>query len=122
MTDRRQALAHLARRRRVERVLLALDWPAGALVRPRAIALRHEPPHPDRLPGRQQVVRALGPQAVGQREVAVEVTQVQGRWNRGQLMDDHLRPRPAHGLRDLIGIKRVRDHRHSAQLVKHRLL
>ena len=33
-------------------------------------------------------------------------------------MDDHLRPRPAHGLRDLIGIKRVRDHRHSAQLAR----
>jgi len=37
-------------------------------------------------------------------------------------MDDHVRPRPPHGLRDLIGIKRVRDHRHSAQLVEHRLL
>lgn len=28
----------------------------------------------------------------------------------------------AHGLRDLVGIKRVRDHRHSTQLGKHRLL
>src|ERR671912_1998580 len=37
-------------------------------------------------------------------------------------MDDHVRPRPAHSLCDLIGIERVRDHRHSAQLVEHRLL
>jgi hypothetical protein len=44
------------------------------------------------------------------------------RTDRGQLMDDHVRFRARHGLRDLIGIKRVRDHRHSAQLVKHRLL
>ena len=86
------------------------------------VALRHEPPHPHRLPGREQVVGTLGPQMVRLREVAIEVTQVQQRWNRGQLMDDHVRPRPAHGLRDLIGIERVRDHRHSAQLVEHRLL
>ena len=68
------------------------------------------------------MVRPLGPQPGGQRESAIEVTQVQLFRNRGQLMDDHVRPRPAHGLRDLIGIKRVRDHRHSAQLVEHRLL
>src|SRR4029450_11042684 len=37
-------------------------------------------------------------------------------------MDDHLWPRPAYRLGDLIGIKRVRDHRHRAQLVEHRLL
>jgi hypothetical protein len=37
-------------------------------------------------------------------------------------MDDHLRLRPRHGLRDLIGIKRVRDHRHSAQIAEHGLL
>jgi hypothetical protein len=41
---------------------------------------------------------------------------------RGQLMDDHVRPRAAHGLRDLVGLKRVGDHRHSAQLGEHRLL
>jgi hypothetical protein len=83
--------------------------------------LCHKPSHPDRLPGRQQVICPLGTQAVGQREIAIEVTHVQGS-NRGQLMDDHVRPRAAHGLRDLVGIKRVRDHRHSAQLREHRLL
>jgi len=37
-------------------------------------------------------------------------------------MNDHLRSRAGHDLRDLIAIKRVRDHRHSAQLVEQRLL
>ena len=37
-------------------------------------------------------------------------------------MDDHVRPRAGHGLRDLIAIERVRDHRHSAQLGEHPLL
>jgi hypothetical protein len=37
-------------------------------------------------------------------------------------MDNHVRPRPAHRRRNLIGIQRVRDHRHSAQLADHRLL
>jgi hypothetical protein len=81
----------------------------------------HEPAHPDRLPGREQVIRALGPQTVGLREIALHVACVQ-RSDRGQLMDDHVRLRLAHGLRDLIRIKRVRDDRHSAQLVEHRLL
>ena len=72
-------------------------------------------PHPHRLAGREQVVGALGPQAVGQREIAIEVPHVHLP-NRGQLMDDHVRPRPGHRLRNLIGIKRVRDHRHRTQL------
>src|SRR5215475_9702531 len=62
-----------------------------------------------------------GSLAVGQREVAIEVTHVHSS-DRGQLMDDHLRPGPRHGLRDLIRIKRVRDRRHSAQIAEHRLL
>jgi hypothetical protein len=37
-------------------------------------------------------------------------------------MDDHVRSRLAHGLDDLVGIERVRDHRHRAQLLEHRLL
>jgi hypothetical protein len=67
------------------------------------------------------VIRPLGTQAIGQREIAVEVTRV-NRPDRGQLVDDHVRPRAAHGLRDLSGIKRVRNHRHSAQLGEHRPL
>jgi hypothetical protein len=37
-------------------------------------------------------------------------------------VDDHVGARLPHGLRDLIGIERVRDHRHGAQVVEHRLL
>jgi hypothetical protein len=33
-------------------------------------------------------------------------------------MDDHVRLRPADRLSDLVGIKRVRNHRHGAQLLK----
>jgi hypothetical protein len=68
------------------------------------------------------VIRPLGPQAVGEREIAIEVAQVQPRWNRGQLMDHHLRPRPANGDRDLVGVERIRDHRHRAELSQHRPL
>jgi hypothetical protein len=63
------------------------------------------------------LVGAFGPQAVGQREIAIEVTRVK-RTDRRQLMDDHLRPRARHSLRHLIGIKGIRHHRHSAQLVE----
>jgi hypothetical protein len=121
VTDRRHGLAHLTGGRGVEWVLLALDRSPSARVCGE-VALRHEPPHPHRVPGRQEVVRALGPQTVGQREIAIQVTHVQRLFDRGQLMDDHVRPRPRDGLRDLIGIKRIRDHRHSAELAEHRLL
>jgi hypothetical protein len=57
----------------------------------------------------------------GPREIAIEMTRGHLS-NRGQLMDDHVRTRPANGLSDPIGIKRVRDHRHGAELVEHRLL
>ena len=67
------------------------------------------------------MIGALGPQPVGQREIAIEVTEV-NRPDRGQLMDDHVRPGSRHGLRDLIGIERVRDHRRRAKLIEHRLL
>jgi hypothetical protein len=58
---------HLPGGRVVDRILLALDGCAGARVEAE-VALTHEPPHPHRLPGREQVVRALGPQTVGQRK------------------------------------------------------
>ena len=67
------------------------------------------------------MVGPLGPQTVGLREVAIEMTHVH-RSNRGQLMDDHVRPRPSHRLGDLIGIERVRNRRHGAHLREHRLL
>jgi hypothetical protein len=81
----------------------------------------HEPPHADGVAGRQQVVGSLGAQPVGQRDAALEVTRVEPS-ERRQLMDDHVRPRPAHGLRDPIGIECVGDHGHRPQLLEHRLL
>jgi hypothetical protein len=67
------------------------------------------------------VVRTLGPQAVGLCEIAIHVTRVH-RSDRRQLMDDHIGPCCGHGVGDLMGIKRIRDHRHSAQRVEHRLV
>jgi hypothetical protein len=67
------------------------------------------------------MIRALDPQTAGRSERAVEMTQV-NRTDRGQLMDDHVRLRMGYGVRDLIGVKRVRDHRHCAELSQHRLL
>ena len=121
MTDRGQSLAHLPHGRRVEWVLLALHRPTAARIR--AIArypLCHKPSHPGRVPGGEQVGGALRSQPVGRRGIAfgVALHPCKG----GQLMDDHLRPRPPYGLRHLIGIKRVRHHRHSTQLADHRLL
>ncbi len=63
VTDRGHRLAELARGRRVQRVLLGLDRPAGARVR----AIGRFPCAtnrctPYRLPGREQMVGPLGPQ------------------------------------------------------------
>jgi hypothetical protein len=120
MAERGDDRAHLAHGRGIERVLLALH-PTASSVTESAIALRHKPPHPDRLRCRKKVIGALGPEAVGRREIALHVTRVDGT-DRGELMDDHVRLGSRHGLRDLAGIKRVRDHRHGAQLLEHRLL
>ena len=61
------------------------------------------------------MIRALGPQQVGEREITIEVAHV-NRPDRGQLVHDHVRVRPAHRLGDLIGIKRISHHRRRAQL------
>ena len=37
-------------------------------------------------------------------------------------MDDDVRRGMRHGGRDLVGVEGVREHRHGAQLVEHRLL
>src|SRR5215467_14384203 len=121
MANRGHHRAHLGYRRGVDRILLALHRPTGSCVRERAVALRHEPPHPRRMPDRQQVVGPLGPQAVGRREITIAVTRV-NRPDRGQLMNEHVRLGSRHGLRDVTGIQRVCDHRHRAQLAEHRLL
>ena len=67
VADRRDGLTHLLGRTGSERVLLGLHRSARALVG-REEALRDEPLHAHGLPGREQVVGALGPQPVGHRE------------------------------------------------------
>ena len=64
------------------------------------------------------MIGALRPQPVGEREVTIEVAHVE-RPDRGQLMHDHLRVRPAHRLGDLIGIERISHDRHRAELGQH---
>jgi hypothetical protein len=57
------------------------------------------------------MIGALRPQPIREREITLEVAQVH-RSDCGQLVDDHVRLGSRHRRRDLIGIKRVRDHRH----------
>jgi hypothetical protein len=121
MANRGQRVAHVARGCRVEWVVFVLHRPAGAHVRAEARdPLCHEPFDPDRLPGREQVVGRLGPQAVGRRSRALGVPR--DPCQRGQLVHDHFRSRSRHGLGHLIGIECVRDDRHRAQVAEHRPL
>src|SRR5215208_5117939 len=120
MKDRGSCFALLAWGRQVERGPFALHRSAGARVQG-VVALRHEPPHPHRLSGREQVIRPRAAQAVGHCDAALEATHAPP-CKCSQLMDEHVRLRLAHRFRNLIGIERVRHHRHSAQLVEHRPL
>jgi len=62
------------------------------------------------------VVGRLGPQAVGQLEIAVEVTQAERARKRGQLVDERLRLGFGDGPRDLLRVEGVGDHRLGAEL------
>ena len=121
MAERGQRLAHLARGRGVEWVLLRLHRPTAAGIRAKGrYALCHKPPHPHRVAGGEKVIRALGPQAVGQRGIAFRVALHACKGS--ELMNDHVRPHAPHRLRHLIRIKRVRHHRHSTEPPQHWLL
>jgi hypothetical protein len=60
---------------RIERIVLVLHARSDALVRPAGEALRDEPPDARLVRRRQQVIRALGAQPVGQGEFIVETLQ-----------------------------------------------
>ena len=92
--DRGHGLPRADGRVGVEAVLLGLDRPAGARVGPPGVALRHEPAGAGGPGRRQQVVRALGAQPVGRREVPVEVLQVGLSRHRGELVHDRPRAWP----------------------------
>ena len=75
-----------------------------------------------RAPGGEQVVGALGAEPVGQREVALEVAQVDGARQRGELVDDHLGLGLGDRLGDRVGVERVGDDRPRAKAADEVLL
>jgi hypothetical protein len=95
--------------------LLVLDRSAGPRVGKRAVALGDEPSYSGGACGREQVVGAFDPQPVGGGEAAFEVAGVDVP-DGGQLVNDHLRGRLAHGRLDLGAIQRIGDDRYRAQL------
>ena len=115
MTDRREPLTHRRRWMLVERSVLPLDRTTDAGIRQRGVALGDESLHAHRLARRQQVVRALDAQPVGQRELAIDVSHVDRRRYRGELVHDHVGLRLAHDPLDGVGIQRVGHHRLSAE-------
>ena len=100
----------------VERVVLALHRAAATLGWPPGVALGDEPAGTGGLRRREQDVRALGPQPVGLGEVALEVAQIERLRERGQLMEDHLRPRRADRGTDGVRVERIGDRRLGAEL------
>ena len=115
LADRREHPARGLGRVGVERVVLGLHGAAGLRVRPAGEALGDEPADARRLGRGEQVVGALGPQAVGLGELLGELAEVADvREGRG-LVDDHLglrrRDRGFHGL----AVEDVEDDRLGAE-------
>jgi hypothetical protein len=106
VADRVERRAQRVRRIGVECVLLALDRPIGAGERPAGVALGDDALHADRAPSRQEVIGALRAQAVGQREAAIDVAEVDP-LERGELVDDHLGLGLGDRMRDRVGVERV---------------
>ena len=100
---------HRRRRVGIERVLLGLDRPPSRANGQPAKLWAMKRAHPTARAGGEQVVRALGPQAVGQRELFVHLAEVEVGRERGELVDDHLGLGLGHGLRYLVGVERVDD-------------
>jgi hypothetical protein len=122
MPHRTGACAQGVDRRVGDRVVLRHQTRRVADGRPRAVALRDEALHADGPAGREQVIGALGSQAVGLLEGLVEVAQVQVSAQGGQLMDDDLGLGLRHRTRDRVGVERVGDHRLRAELADDVLL
>jgi len=113
--DRRERLANLLGRILVERVVLGLDRPAGPRGGPAGVALRDEVLDA-RLAGRlEQVVGALGAEAVGGGEGALEAPQVEVAAERGHLVDDRVGARGGHRGADAVAVEAVDHHRLGAE-------
>jgi hypothetical protein len=107
--DGPQRLARFLARVIHQRIRLALDRAARALVRPMtSIALRDEATDADPTGGRQQMVGCFDTQTVRRREVVVPLLQVPGhRCEGGELVDDDVRLGGSHGDPDALRIERV---------------
>jgi len=119
--DALQGLPHRGRWIGIERVLFRLHPTADSLVRPARVALGDEAADARGPRRRDKVVRALGSQAVRDRELAVDVPQVLEGRERGHLMDDDLGTRVRHRLADRFPVQGVQDHRlrpHRAQRLR----
>jgi hypothetical protein len=105
----------LGRRIGVERVVLGLDRTPGAGVRPAGVALGDEPADADGPARGQQVVGALGAQAVGHGEELVGVLHVHVTAEGGELVDDDLGFGLGHGPGHRVGVEGVGHHGTGAQ-------
>ena len=84
--------------------------PPAAARRPAGEALGDEAPDAG-LRGRQQVVGALGAQAVGDGEAVVEVLDVGQALERGRLVHDHVGLRGGDGVVHRVRVEQVEHHR-----------
>ena len=108
--DRVQRRAHRRHGVGVERVGLGLDRAAAADGGPAGERLRHDPAGARRERRGEQVLGALGPQPVRGRERAVEVARELEVAERGELVDDDVRPRLGDGREHRVAVERVGDH------------
>ncbi len=100
MPDCRQRFDLVLRRARIERIGFGLEPLAGQVDGAVDVALRDQPLGPDGPRRLQQVVGALGPKPVGEREHAVEVPEALDARKASRLMDYHLWLRPPGRIED----------------------
>jgi hypothetical protein len=100
---------------------LALGDAAAALIRPAGVALGDEALHARGLGCGQQVVGALGTQAVRQLEALLEAPEVDSA-QRSELMDDRVGPGRGNCRYDRIAIERVDYDWLGTQIPQHRRL
>ena len=120
LLDRLERRTHLLGGLLVQRVVLGLDRAADPRVGPGREALRDEALDARLAGGREQVVSALGAQAVGGRERALELAQVEVAAERRHLVDDGVGPGVGHGGAEAVAVEAVDHYRLGAQLAQPR--
>jgi hypothetical protein len=96
---------------RISVIMDTLDPAAAPFVRPTRVALRDQPRGAGGTRRAEQDLRPVCAQAVGERELAVEVPEVAEIAERGHLVDDRLRARAEHGPRHRRPVEPVDHHR-----------